>query len=369
MALRPRGKQPAIRLAGFFLLSRLPLAFICPFPTLGVSRTFANSAHAAQTEPAGGVRPTAPPANQQSPAKPGLWVEWTAGRLSIDADGASLSAVLKEVARQTGVEIQGIEQLQHPVFPHLSAVPLAEALQKLLGEVNHAIIGDLFTPALLPSVRVVILEPGAEGAEKERIQLERAPEVGSFRRASAARMPVDRSGWTEQQKRQADLEESIQQQDQSALQKALENHDSSIAGVAFEALLAQDHNGAIAALLGESKNDDTQLRLQALQLLDQSGEVDERTVLAALHDALKDEAMNVRQYAVQALARQGGPEAMSYLETAFRDADPTVRLAVLQTVAGKEAASSILQEGLSDSDPMIQAQAKFWLQQKERRGQ
>jgi hypothetical protein len=79
--------------------------------------------------------------------------------------------------------------------------------------------------------------------------------------------------------------------------------------------------------------------------------------------------MNVRQYAVQALARQGGAEAMSYLETAFRDADPTVRLAVLQTVAGKEAASSILQEGLSDSDPMIQAQAKFWLQQKERRGQ
>jgi HEAT repeat protein len=74
-------------------------------------------------------------------------------------------------------------------------------------------------------------------------------------------------------------------------------------------------------------------------------------------NALSDSDMAVRGYAIQALARRGGPQAMSYLRDALRDPDPSVRLMVVEDVIGAPDGLPLLQEASSDSEESVRSSA------------
>jgi hypothetical protein len=74
------------------------------------------------------------------------------------------------------------------------------------------------------------------------------------------------------------------------------------------------------------------MRIQALQLLQQTNGVDCATVLAALGEALADEDTVVKIYAIQALADQGDADALTYLGRASRDADPSVQMLAIESI-------------------------------------
>jgi len=83
-------------------------------------------------------------------------IEWGAGRLSVSAERVPLAQILGEVARRTGIEVQGLDALQEPVSVRFADVPLREGLEKLLAQRDYAILGDLSLPSGKPPVRVLV---------------------------------------------------------------------------------------------------------------------------------------------------------------------------------------------------------------------
>lgn len=69
-------------------------------------------------------------------------VDWADDRLSVTAELVALSAVLREVAHRTGLEIRGTEQLEEKVTVRLAAMPLAEGLRRLLAHLSYAAVEE-----------------------------------------------------------------------------------------------------------------------------------------------------------------------------------------------------------------------------------
>jgi hypothetical protein len=84
-------------------------------------------------------------------------VEWKEGLLSVVAEKTSLSQVLQEVSRQTGIEIRGLEELQEEVSVSFASLPLHEGIQKLLSPVNYIILEDVVSQGGVRPTRALIL--------------------------------------------------------------------------------------------------------------------------------------------------------------------------------------------------------------------
>src|SRR2546425_8641724 len=82
-----------------------------------------------------------------------LEVRWANGRLSVKASGEPLGTVLREIARQTGVVIQGADALSEPVVSDFGEVPLAEGLRRLLRGQNYLIVEQSRKRRSQPAVR------------------------------------------------------------------------------------------------------------------------------------------------------------------------------------------------------------------------
>jgi len=275
-----------------------------------------------------------------------LKVEWMEGRLSVTAEETPLAQVLQEVARQTGLEARGLERLQEKVSVRFSSLSLREGLQKLLAYVNYVILekksfqGDAQPVLVLASGRRTTPSTGERGEKPEED-------------------PVVEE---DQGRRLAALYASVQQGDSEALQKALFDRDQVVQATAYELLAKQDPEKAVAVLLEATKSDQPGTRLQALQLLDQSGQAEGRVALSALDSALGDEDVTVKGYAAQALVERGTPEAMVHLYRALHDPDPSFRMMVVEVVAGKEQGREMLQAALRDDNEAVRSMAAFWLE-------
>ena len=275
-----------------------------------------------------------------------LKVEWMEGRLSVTAEETPLAQVLQEVARQTGLEARGLERLQEKVSVRFSSLSLREGLQKLLAYVNYVILekksfqGDTQPVLVLASGRRTTPSTGERGEKPEED-------------------PVVEE---DQGRRLAALYASVQQGDSEALQKALFDRDQVVQATAYELLAKQDPEKAVAVLLEATKSDQPGTRLQALQLLDQSGQAEGRVALSALDSALGDEDVTVKGYAAQALVERGTPEAMVHLYRALHDPDPSFRMMVVEVVAGKEQGRQMLQAALRDDNEAVRSMAAFWLE-------
>ncbi len=299
----------------------------------------------------------------QAPVK----VDWREGRLSVAADKASLSQVLLEVARHTDMEIRGADELQEQVSVHFSSVSLFEALKNLLAGVNYAITEDASGPGGARRAHLVIfgLRQGVAAQPTTATLVGREPE----RRPTAEVTP--RGGLetpavrTEQEKRAAALRAALEAKDRDALRDAVLDPDSTIQAAAYRALAKLDPQAAVSALVAAAKPDrpDPLARLQALQLLARNKSADGETVLAGLRDALGDKDKATKEFAIQALVKHGGPQAMGYLQQALRDQDPSIRQMVIQSVAHKEGGFVLLEEALTDPDESVRSSASMLLKQ------
>jgi len=313
-----------------------------------------------------------------------LEVGWRNGRLSVNAKDVQFSQVLREIARQTGTEMQGLEMLHGRVSVHFSGAGLAESFQNLLSGHGYALINKTSQGDGNPHLLLVVLEervPHQEEAAKMNTNnpspvprsgppLEETPRPaapveaqklpGPF--ASPLLNPSARASVPLSQKLAA-FNASIGQGDQEALREVLLDSDPMVQASAFQALAGQDKEAATEALLSAVGSDQPSTRLKALQFLDQSGYADQQTVLPVLADALKDGDVMVRGYALQALATRGGEESISYLRQALGDPEPSFRTMVISSVAGKDEMRPLLREALLDRDESVSRLADFLLQQ------
>jgi hypothetical protein len=106
----------------------------------------------------------------------------------------------------------------------------------------------------------------------------------------------------DQQTRLTAIDEAAGVGNLAVLRQYLQDTDVSVQAAAFTALLANDEHSAIRDLLAIIRDTKHLARLQALQLVDSSPQVNDQTVRAALRDALGDQDPSLRQYALEALA-------------------------------------------------------------------
>jgi hypothetical protein len=84
---------------------------------------------------------------------PARVVTYSGDKLTVHVSGVPIDDVLSEIQRQTGAEVRGGVRNPHPVTAEFDDVPLADALHRLLGDQNFALIygsgGELKTLRLL----------------------------------------------------------------------------------------------------------------------------------------------------------------------------------------------------------------------------
>ncbi len=299
----------------------------------------------------GGVREGRHVADQVGPQPaPALFsVEYEDRQLSVNAEQTPLAQILREVARQTAVEVQGLEGLQEEVSVRFTRLPLQEGLQKLLGSVNYLLFEATSPQGGMRPTRVLVF--GRRAGSPLRARGATSSEAG--------KAMTEEEEWEERLKA---LEAFAQQGDEAALRQALHDPDESVQMKALELLAQRGQQQAVASLLDMTKSDQSATRSQALRLLHESGYAGEGTVVAALGAALDDK--EARDYAIQALAERGGADAMEYLREVFRDPDPTVRKLVIDNIAPQGQQSlPLLREAIADPDETIRSFARFWLEQ------
>ena len=142
-----------------------------------------------------------------------------------------------------------------------------------------------------------------------------------------------------------------------ALAKAVQSSDPIVQAQAFDEMSKLNPQAALDSLNNDLKSDEPTVRLQALQLLDQSEQADNDAVVSSMGQALNADDTSIKDYAIQALARRGGSQEMDLLRQAMGDPDPGVRLMVLESVGQQTEALPLLQQAVNDSDPSVSAAA------------
>lgn len=294
-----------------------------------------------------------------------LRVEWKAGRLTLDAEGIPLSEVVDAIARQARLTVEGADRLHGSVSTSLSSVTLGEAFQSLLFDAYYLLQDcsggqgcqtELFIFGQAGSLNGRSL--AAPRGTKPRSQM---PQQDGTVTAPVASPEVTYFA-TEVEKKLAALQSAAALGDKEALREALKDPDVNVQSTAFEDLATWDPQGAVEAILSETKSDRPESRIRALQLLDHAGPVQDETVLSALANALRDEDASVKRYSIQALASRG-ESAMAYLERAFNDSDPSIRLIVVQSVAQQKEGLALIRRALLDSDQSVRDTAAVILKQ------
>ncbi|MGB4781237.1 HEAT repeat domain-containing protein, partial [Candidatus Methylomirabilis sp.] len=234
------------------------------------------------------------------------------GKVTVNLAGASLEAVLNAISAQSGIRLVLHGSRPDTISVAFQAVPLEEALRRLI-QANFLLVygpdGTLAEVRVLRAPDESTLAEARETPESLIEQLEGA-EPAQRRRVVLA------------------LGESRDAQAVEPLVKALEEDDA------------------------------PEVRQAAVSVLEK---VQGPQAVAALADAVsKDSDQAVRLSAVKALAKRGGPEAVDALTQALQaDAEPSVRHEALVSLAewGDDQVSDALQQALDDPEAFIRDKA------------
>jgi len=299
----------------------------------------------------------------------------------VEIRNAPWEDVLNEIERQTGIIIQVEGRFTGTLTQALDALPLEQGLRQLFRDANVLFFyatgtegggtpGRLIRLLLFPKAGNTtearpIPRSSAETAAVEEQEEPDSTVQTADTTASEAEEKPEHEPVTEddQDERLTALQRFAEQGTTGALQRAIFDPDQTIQAAALELLVARDRQAAIDALIGATKSDQPAMREQALYLLHQTDLADDRTVMSTLEEALTDEDVAVKSYAIQALGEGGEANAIGALRQALRDPDVTIKKMVIESVAQTEQGRSLLQGALSDDDATIRSLATFWLEE------
>ena len=276
-------------------------------------------------------------------------VRWQQERLSITADGVPLAGVLQEVARQTGIEVRGIETIRRQAHIRLSDLPLPQGLSRLLANVNYALMEGAIGSHGEEHLVVIVL-----GDSSQRTV--RAP-VSDQTLSKQVSLSADENAIKEADK----LNQAAESGDLRALRRAAARGDSSAQAVALQLLSRSDPKRAKALAIAAATSRDLDSRLSGLQVL---CDIDGPDATAALGAALKDPALSVRQAALMGLLGQTQPNTVELLVEATKDRDPSIRIQALEFLSQRGAEGEAgLTLALSSPETEVRSRARELLDQ------
>jgi hypothetical protein len=276
-------------------------------------------------------------------------VEWQDGRLSVTAEGVSLAQVLQEVARRTGAEIHGLEGVQENVSVRFAHLSLRDGLQQLLTRVNY-FLSVQAAPQGGTQPALVLLSGWSAAPLAETL--------GGEEGAKPEGEPVAEEDLEE---RLAALQAFAEAGNEEALRQAAADPHQTIRAAAFALLARQNPAAATTLATAAVRGPDLAQRLTGLQAL---GQLDNSPAVQTLGEALTDDDVGVREYAIRSLMGQTSPDATSILSQALQDQDPSIRILALEALAAQGAEGrEALKLALHTGDPLVRSRAAALLEQ------
>jgi hypothetical protein len=284
-------------------------------------------------------------------------VTWTNDRLTVHATEAPLGEVMLEVARLSGLEVVGAENLTGLVTAELVDLPLDQALAKLLAGVNyvlqerqgtgrgpgsrllvriHSMAGGtppastLTGPIRVPGLDSVVAEEASDVADVAEAENEDADsdaelrdlkvEAAQLREAGAfgPKVPVN------------------------SLLKAMRDTNDWVRLEALKALGTRPMSVAISTLTAALGDDLWEIRAAAVDILGRATDRESLATVGQLLVTSPDRA--VRISALQVVALRASPESVKPLRAALKDEDRDICEAVRQVLAEIERRAQVVQE-------------------------
>jgi len=285
-------------------------------------------------------------------------IEWRDQRLSIAAKNTPLADLLRTVAQQTGVEMQGLEGVQEVVSIQLFGAPLQTGLQHLLSSFNHLMLmrttpnGEVHPTLILVLGRKRPTEPHPRD-DRDETPLLSAPIIRWFQ----GQDPNQRLAALQQ------LDALPATQRSALLRAALQDTDPSVRQVAYRLLYERGEQETLAAALKqEARSSDSERRQTALEAI---GEFFPTEATELLLQATTDEHPDVRSTAFAQLSHLDLPEAEQALRTQLTHPNREVRLLAIEALAarGAQVAREAALTALADSDELVRGKGANLLQE------
>lgn len=246
-------------------------------------------------------------------------------RLSIEAKQVPWQQLLTKLEEKTQISIQSAKPIESTVTVSIHSLPVNEALQQLF---NHR----------FDSVFLFSEQKAPNSTMPKTVWLLGNP----INVAKASSHSVKQTN---------DMAKPAPKPDKAAAENA--------------SILNSNEHETVQELVDKARNEENpELRIQALASLSgRQEQADKSAEKLALETALDDKEASVRQYAVQALASQGGQSATEHLREALDDPDAGVRMQAVESVALEGQGIALLQDALSNPDELVQTIAEERLKQ------
>ncbi|MGQ0593167.1 MAG: HEAT repeat domain-containing protein [Gammaproteobacteria bacterium] len=274
-----------------------------------------------------------------TPESQTLRLRFNDGLLSLHASQQSYAEVLGAIQKETGIRLHYPLPLPGSITESFTTLPLKRALERLFGP----------EASLMFRYAVADEAPGPLTVPKE------VWVIGTIRAGSSE---IIAAGANETRTRPpAPIAAPGAPPNPPAAPEVTAEDPGVLPGLGDEE--------AIDDLLGMARDEDPEMRLQALATLSQGAEgseADKAIVKSAIDAALTDRDARVRGQAIQVLASRGGAEAMWHLRQALRDPDPGVRVLAIENADSAEQGKALVEEALSDQDESVRAAARARLE-------
>ena len=261
-------------------------------------------------------------------------IHFADGLLTVNVRDARLSELLEEIARQSGLALQGHRSLADPITVELRQRPLEEGLRVILDDQSYALEYSLERrdeDREIPRVpKGLAIFPKREHSDAQRGGVDHGGEAG----LGDVSIDIPRlSGVLESSEDVGDREDAIDVLAESGrpevvlplIRFALMDRDEDVRLAAVEALATLGGQGAAEALEIPLRDEESGIREGAIDALAAIGT--ERAA-QSLVIALQDEDADLRKQAIDALGEIGSPTALQILEYAWAgDTDESVRAA------------------------------------------
>ncbi len=258
--------------------------------------------------------------------------------VTVRAHGASVRAIVQEIARQRGLVVVSREPLDQRVTLDIRRLPLSEALGRILRDESFLLAaiyeppGARQSPTVTRKLWVFSRESGADGRASADVSL-----GDVLARPDSLHVDAD------------ELADS--------LSLAFGDSDANVRADAVSALGSTRGDPAAAALASAALSDAApSVREEAAYAL---GEIGGETSLRALEQALADPEHDVREAAIGALASIGGDQSALALAVVLNDQDASLRAEAVDALGeiGGDTAIRLLQRVSADEESYIRESA------------
>ncbi len=271
-----------------------------------------------------------------------LEVEWKNNLLTVNAKEAQLSDVLKNISRNAGIDIIGMEILDEPCTVHFSNLSLQKSFKKLLSHKNYMMLEALSQKGDILPIQIFIVENGAMPPEK------------AFTNDNSDLNNSDPGI------RLARIQELISlnpDQIDSILYSATQDSDPSIRELAYIHLIEKGDNRVSSILQNDANSKDIDIRKVALSVIGRLSTLD---ALEALKLATGDDNVDIRYTAIQQLSQMQSPEGIAIIKERLSHPDPEIRIMAIEAMSsqGEKLAFEAASLMLEDNNEMVRNTAE-----------